>query len=180
MKIYIVGTSGSGKSTLAQELSEKLDLKHIELDAIHFAPNWVERPWDEFIADVQGEIQAPNWVVCGNYSQVRDMLMQDVDLIIWLDYPFFKVFWQTTKRTLKRLIFKEPCCNGNYESWRQQFFSKYSIFLWVITTYRKRRKLYAELMQEPDTKHKWIVVSNEKQRRKLLGFCAYNPNCSNG
>ena len=172
MKIYIVGTSGSGKSTLAQEIAEMFTLKHIELDALHFGPQWVERPWDVFIEDVKREIESPNWVVCGNYSPVRDLLMQNANLLIWLDYSFTKIFWQTTKRTFRRLIRKEPCCNGNYESWRQQFFSKYSIFWWVISTYRKRRRRYIELMQDPDFKHKWIVVRNAKQRENLLGACA--------
>lgn len=171
MRIYIVGTSGSGKSTLAQEIAELFDLKHIELDSLHFEANWVERPWDVFIQEVTREIQAPHWVVCGNYSHVQDMLLQKVDLIIWLDYSFCKVFWQTTKRTLRRLILKEPCCNGNYETWRQQFFSKYSIFWWVISTYKKRRTKYIELMQRPAYQHKWIVVRNAKERERLLTAC---------
>lgn len=111
------------------------------------------------------------------YQWFREMLMQNADLLIWLDYPFFKIFWQTIKRTLRRLVRREPCCNGNYETFRRQFFSKYSIFWWVISTYKKRRRDYTALMQQPTCKHKWVVVRNAREREELLGFCVI-PNSS--
>lgn len=41
-RISIVGTSGSGKTTLARQISQLLDIPHVELDALHWEPNWVE------------------------------------------------------------------------------------------------------------------------------------------
>ncbi len=40
-RIAIVGTTGSGKTTLAQQLSQRINVPHIELDALHWEPNWV-------------------------------------------------------------------------------------------------------------------------------------------
>ncbi len=34
-RIAVIGTSGSGKTTLARQISQRLRVPHIELDAIH-------------------------------------------------------------------------------------------------------------------------------------------------
>ncbi len=43
-RIVVIGTSGSGKTTLARELAGRLNVPHIELDALHWKPNWVATP----------------------------------------------------------------------------------------------------------------------------------------
>ncbi|MDE2841397.1 MAG: AAA family ATPase, partial [Chloroflexota bacterium] len=47
-RVVVVGTSCSGKTTLARQLSRALGAPHIELDAIHWKPNWQSRPAEEF------------------------------------------------------------------------------------------------------------------------------------
>ncbi|ASC70268.1 Shikimate kinase [Halomicronema hongdechloris C2206] len=47
-RIVAIGSSCSGKSTLARRLSTRLGLKHIELDELHWQPNWQERDDNEF------------------------------------------------------------------------------------------------------------------------------------
>ncbi|UNU72638.1 hypothetical protein LU293_05835 [Moraxella nasovis] len=44
MKIAIIGFSGSGKSTLAKYLAKVYGLSVLHLDAVHWLPNWQERP----------------------------------------------------------------------------------------------------------------------------------------
>jgi len=41
-RIAVVGTTGSGKSTLAGNIAHRLHIPHIELDALHWKPNWSE------------------------------------------------------------------------------------------------------------------------------------------
>jgi len=38
-RIVIIGTSCSGKTTLAKTIALKLNIKHIELDKLHWKPN---------------------------------------------------------------------------------------------------------------------------------------------
>lgn len=168
MKFYIIGTSGSGKSTLAKILSQKTGAPHTELDTLHFLPGWIERPDEDFKADVLKILKEPHWILCGNYSCIQEEIFKAADRIIWLDYPFYKTFWRVTKRTVWRLIMHKSCCNGNYESFWRQFFTKYSIFWWVITTYGRRKKDYLELSKDPSLKNKWITLRNESDVQAFI------------
>jgi adenylate kinase family enzyme len=40
MRITVVGTSGSGKTTLARELSTKLGVPFVEIDALNWQAGW--------------------------------------------------------------------------------------------------------------------------------------------
>ena len=47
-RVAVVGTSCVGKTTFARKLSTCLGVWHIELDALFWQPEWVERPVSEF------------------------------------------------------------------------------------------------------------------------------------
>jgi adenylate kinase family enzyme len=38
-RVAVRGGTGSGKSTFARELARRLDVPHVELDALHHGPN---------------------------------------------------------------------------------------------------------------------------------------------
>ena len=61
---------------------------HVELDAIHWLPGWVEQDPAEFRAGVSQAIAGPRWVVDGNYTRVRDLVWSRATTIIWLNYSF--------------------------------------------------------------------------------------------
>ncbi|MFB3098236.1 MAG: AAA family ATPase, partial [Dehalococcoidia bacterium] len=87
-RIVVVGSSCSGKTTLANSLSEKLGYSHIELDAIHWLPDWVPRPVEEFRKLTSVVIGEESWVVDGNYSSVRDLVWPRATTLVWLNHPF--------------------------------------------------------------------------------------------
>lgn len=145
----MVGSSGAGKSTLARRLAELHGARLVELDAIHWAPGWVEIPDAEMRARVADAIAGPAWVVDGNYAQVRDLVWARVDLVVWLDLPFPLVLWRIVTRTLRRTLTGEPVCNGNRERFVTSFFSRESVIWWAITTFRRRRAGYERLAADP-------------------------------
>jgi ethanolamine utilization protein EutP (predicted NTPase) len=51
-RIVVVGSTGSGKSTLAQQLAERMNAPHIELDALHWEPNWTPAAPEVFMQRV--------------------------------------------------------------------------------------------------------------------------------
>ncbi len=52
----------------------KLKAPRIELDALHWLPNWAERDKLEFLSLVAKATEGDRWVVDGNYSFARDLL----------------------------------------------------------------------------------------------------------
>ena len=66
-RVHVIGTSGSGKTTVAGDIADKLGIRHIELDAIHWQSGWTELPDEEFIEQVSEAIHEDAWVIDGNY-----------------------------------------------------------------------------------------------------------------
>src|SRR5688572_30848001 len=139
-RIVVVGTSGAGKTTLARELSRRLNVPHVELDALHWEPNWTEAPRDVFRVRVEKAVAGDAWVVDGNYLSVRDVIHPRADTIVWLDYPMSVVFTRVFVRSVWRGIRRQELWAGNRESLRLTFGSRDSILLWVINTWRQRRR----------------------------------------
>lgn len=156
-RISVVGTSGSGKTTLAREISQRLAIPHVELDYLHWEPNWVEVPNDVMRQRLCEALSGSNWVVDGDYRIVRDIVWARADTVVWLDYSWpvvmSRIFW----RTLSRVVTQQEVCNGNRETWQKSFFSRDSILLWALQTYNKNRHRYASLLQEPEHTHLKLV-----------------------
>jgi len=69
----VVGTSGSGKTTFARRLAAGLGIPHVELDALHWEPEWTEATDEVLRARVAEATAQDAWVVDGNCSRVRAM-----------------------------------------------------------------------------------------------------------
>jgi len=139
-RIIIVGSSGSGKSTLAMRLSAVLSIPHIEIDALHWKPNWVESSTDELRRKVDAATRDGPWVMSGNYLQIKDLTWTRADTIVFLDYPMSIVFPRVVWRTFWRWWNKELLWGTNRETLAKQFLTTDSILLWVINTWRKYRR----------------------------------------
>ena len=105
--VVVIGTTSSGKSTLANRLAEKIHAEFIDLDSLHWEPNWVEAPDEIFRERVEMATSSQSWVVAGNYHVVRDIIWPRADSIIWLDYPFHIVFLRLLTRTIRRVVTRE-------------------------------------------------------------------------
>lgn len=156
-RIAVIGATGSGKTTLAQQLGDILDLKVIELDALHWMPGWTEKPWVDIRAELDPMTRQDNWVTDGNYGQVRDLVWSRADTIIWLDYPFVIIFFRLFVRTLKRVFLKVELWNGNRERFRENFLSRDSLFIWLATSRPKHKKTYPLAFQEPQHAHLQVI-----------------------
>jgi adenylate kinase family enzyme len=147
MRVAVVGTSCSGKTTFARELSEVVGAAHIELDALHWKANWEARSTAEFRSLVEDAVSCEGWVADGNYQAVRELVWSRATAVVWLNYPFWRVFSRALLRTLRRVLTREELYSGNRESLRQAFFSRDSILLWVITSHWGRNREYRRLKE---------------------------------
>ncbi len=138
----VVGVTGSGKTTTSARLASILGVPHIELDALHWQPNWVMMETEAFRQLVIQALSGPAWVTDGNYRKARDLIWARATTMVWLDYSLPVILWQLTRRTLKRIITREELWNGNRETWRGAFFSKDSLFLWALQSYPRQRQTY--------------------------------------
>lgn len=154
--IVVVGVTGSGKTTFSQELGRILDYRVIELDAIHWLPNWQEADWNDMRAQVDALTGKPGWISDGNYSQIRAVLWPKADTVIWLDYSFLLIFARLFRRTFMRAYRKEALWNGNRESFRIMF-SRDSVILWLFKTYARRKKEFPLQFAKPEYRHLRVI-----------------------
>ena len=152
-RIAVVGTSCSGKTTFARSLAAILGFPHIELDVLHWLPGWEERPLEDFRKVVGKETSNQQWVLDGNYSKVRDIVWGRATDVIWLNYSFPLVFSRALRRTIRRAVTREELFSGNRESFRMTFFSKDSLLLWILKTYRRNRIMYRAFKESPEWMH---------------------------
>jgi adenylate kinase family enzyme len=168
-RTVIVGTSCAGKTTFAQGLAGTLGFRHIELDALHWLPDWVARPDEEFRRLVAAEVSGESWVADGNYRKVRDIVWPRATAIVWLDYPFRLVAYRALSRTLRRVMQRQVLYSGNRETLGKSFFSRDSILLWVLQTHRANRREYSALSTEGACRHARIIaLSSPSRAREFL------------
>jgi adenylate kinase family enzyme len=159
-RIVVVGTTGSGKTTLAQQIAKAWQLEHVELDNLQWAPNWEAYPLDEFREKTDQALSGEKWVVDGNYSKVRDITWGRAQMIVWLDYPLWRVVIpRLFMRTVKRYVGREKLWDAeNKERFWVHFYSKKdSLFWWAVSTYHQKRERYLSAMQDDAYAHLQFV-----------------------
>ena len=169
MRIVVVGTSGAGKSHFAQALAQARGCSHIELDALFWDADWTPQPTPAFLARIDAATTGAQWVADGNYSVARTLLWGRATHIVWLDYGRGRVLWRVFSRTLRRALRREALWAGNTESLKRAFFSRQSILLWAMTTWRKNRVKYAALQADPAYGHlRWQRFTAPRQASDFL------------
>jgi adenylate kinase family enzyme len=163
-RVAIIGTSCSGKTTFATHLASILQVRHIELDALYWLPNWVSRSTDDFRSLTREATSAERWVADGNYGSVRDIVWSRATALIWLNYSFSLVASRALRRTTKRILTQQELFSGNRETFRKAFLSRDSILWWVVQTHRRRRGEYPLLFQEPQYQHLRVFVMNTPKK----------------
>ncbi len=83
-RIHVIGSSGSGKTTLARQLAAGLDAPCYELDNIGYDGH-SKRSLEERLDDVREIAVQPAWVSEGAFIWWIDDLLQNADVIVWLD-----------------------------------------------------------------------------------------------
>lgn len=169
-RINVIGTSGSGKSYFAKALAERLGFEYIQMDQLHWKPNWVESTTEELLAKLASKISADTWVLDGNYSKTNAIKWDNVDTIICLDYSFVKTFYQVFCRSIQRIWTRQELWpdTGNIETWRGTFLSSDSILIWCMRTYSKNRKSYGALQKS--AKHRHINIIRLRSRADANNF----------
>jgi adenylate kinase family enzyme len=143
-KVAIISSaSGSGKTTLGRELARRLAVPFHELDALHHGPGWTEASAQELRAKVEPLVAEPHWVIDGAYrSRIGDLVLEQADVVVWLDLPVRVWLPRLLRRTLRRVVTREELWSGNRESARNVLFSRDSLVLFALRNFPRRRRVY--------------------------------------
>ena len=174
-RIVVVGTTGSGKSTLARTLAQRLHVPHVELDALHWEPNWQQASPPVFRERTAQALAGDAWIVDGNYSVVRDLTWGRADTIVWLDYSLPVILARLTRRTFWRLATRVELWNGNRERLRATLLTRDSILVWALTTYRRRKRDYTRMLTPPQPNFAHLTVVHLRSPRATRRWLAELP-----
>ena len=175
-RISVIGSSGSGKTTLSRRLAARLDAPHLELDSLYHQAGWRPLPRDELRARVAERLTAERWVVDGNYSSnVRDLVWDAADTVVWLDLPRRAILPGLVTRTLRRMWTREELWNGNRERWTNLFDPRpdQNVILWMLTQHRRQRRGNARDLATPERAH--LAVHRLTTRAEADAFAEAQP-----
>jgi len=167
-KIVVVGATGSGKTTFAKKLSQYINIKHYELDALFWKPGWVESGNEEFRKKISEVTELSAWIIDGNYARNQDLTIGKTDTIIWLDRGKFRSVYRVLMRSLKRIIDKKPLWDNNYESLRMLLSFKNSIVVYAYRSHKWKKMRYTILFGNENLKvPKCIRIKNKRDEREF-------------
>lgn len=154
-RVSLVGVPGSGKTTVGRRLAAALDVPFVELDAIFHQPAWGKLARDDLRDRVSQELAADAWVVDGNYSAMRDLVLQRADTCVWLDLPRPLVMRRVIRRTLRRAVTRERLWNDNREPLTNLYRldPEKNIIRWVWTKHAAYVERYEEEMHDTHYRH---------------------------
>jgi adenylate kinase family enzyme len=157
-RIAIIGNSGSGKSTLARALSARLNIAHIELDALNWRPGWrclsIDDP-EDWSRTVFRAIEGDQWITDGNYSRgALPQILPRASDVIWLDYPRAVIMARVIRRSVHRAISGQELWpgTGNREEFRRWLRKDHPV-RWTWDTYRSGNARREALFADPALTH---------------------------
>jgi len=159
MRIVVIGTSGAGKTMMASGIASALNLPCIELDRLHWGPNWnalSQTNPDEFVRRVRSAISADAWVSDGNYAVVRDLIWRRATHLIWLDYSRAIIMYRVIKRSIARAFDQTELWAGNREDWRNWLQPSHPI-RWAWSTWKERRSRFERLLDGTQYGHLTVI-----------------------
>lgn len=150
LRVLVIGTSGSGKSTFAEKLAGEAGIAHLELDLINWRPGWYDRSNEEteaFLADVDQATSQRDWVLAGNYSVTRPIVLPRVTHLVWLDLPLWLVMAQVIPRSIGRASMDRDVFPGCREDWPRLIQADHPI-RWALSTHHARKPKYVAVAEK--------------------------------
>lgn len=176
-RIQIMGSSGSGKSTVGARLAAILGVPHVELDALRFLPDWVERDDADFRTLIDAATSSDAWVASGNYiSKGQDLLWGRANMIVWLDLPLHVTIPRQLTRSWRRWRTQELLWGTNIERFWPQLAiwdPKRSIVGWTLASHKRHNQRMADAMTDPQWAHvRFTRLTSQREIDRFLASIA--------
>ncbi len=157
-----------GKTSLSRALGTLTGLPVIELDAIFWLPNWIERDPEEMLEIVTERVAhaTDGWIVDGNYSKIRPHVLPLADTVIWLNLPRIPTTLRVAKRTLLNAINRTRICGDNYESLKTAFSPDSIIWYRAIHGQKSQQGIAVDLADSQNR----VTIYEIRSYRQLSAF----------
>lgn len=166
-RILVYGVTGSGKTTLAAAIAARTGLPWHAVDELTWEPNWCEVSTSAQRDQISKICLQRRWILDSGYSGWIDIVLNRVDLVVCLDYPRWRSLGRLLRRTVVRIVDREPICNGNVETIRTAL-SRDSIIAWHFRSFSRKRRRMREwaaggidarvvLINSPRAARRWIA-----------------------
>lgn len=171
-RVSVVRCSGSGKPTMARRLSDILGAPHLELDALHWGPDWPAAPAEELSERVRRATAADAGIVDGDYQSKSGTPVWEARTPSWLNPSRGRVTWRSLRRTVRRAATGRELWRGNRESWRGLLFWRGvgSSLWWAWTSYPQVQERYESAMRDPRNRH--LVFHRLRTSKEVEHFLA--------
>lgn len=176
-RVVVYGSTSAGKTTVTKELGRILDSYVVILDDVFWGPNWEMPTTESFQKRVKEIISSKEkWVVDGNYSKVRPLILPNATFAVFLDLPLYLILWRVFSRTISRntvIKIHEPTPlpkrveeSGNGE---HPIYSIYELSNYAIRNVFKKKipGIIEEVKNELGEKN-YIVLRRQKDVDKFL------------
>lgn len=158
MKILILGIVGSGKTTLARKLSNKLNIKHYEIDSIvHDDSIGKKRSLDEQIK-IFNKINKNSWILEGTPRKNQEHIINSANIIYFIEIPKYIRYYRIIKRFIKQKLGIESV---NY---KVDISLLKDMFKWT-KEYEKNKE---NIIKELNKTNKFVLLKNKKDINKIL------------
>jgi shikimate kinase len=176
-RILILGRTGSGKTTLARELAAALQVPHVELDSMYFAPDLSTAPLPVLRERTSAAIACDRWVTDGNKRAVRDLVWPRADTVVWLDYPLGVSVWRLGKRARRRTsMLRAQRAELGATARRRQLVAAANGVVTALRSHAGQRREYLRLFAEPANRHLAVVrLRSPRATRRWLARVAGAP-----
>ena len=163
-RIHVTGISGSGKTTVAGRIAGRLGIPYIELDALHWQPNWQLPQLEDFRAKVAAALAPEAWVLEGNYRKVQDLIWPRAQQVIFLDLPLALTLWRLMRRTVGRSLRNEVLWAGNRENLWTTFFTRESLIYYALRVRKRLKQRFEQDRQDPNLRHiEFLRLSSDRE-----------------
>lgn len=175
-RILLYGVTGSGKSTAAAHIARHTGLPLVDVDELTWLPGWQGVPESSQRDRFSSVAARDEWVLDTAYETWLDVVLPRAELVVALDYARWFSLQRLLRRTLVRIVTRQPVCNGNRETWRSTLGPE-SIVRWHFRTYGTQRRRMRRWAADPDGPSV-LLVGRPSQLRRWLEILAEGTDSS--
>jgi hypothetical protein len=155
-------------------LAAKLGGTFVEYDSLRHGPNWTQRSDQTIAAMLAPVVATERWTIDALAEKAVGRLILDrVQLIIWLDLPPWIWFPRLLRRSARRWLTREELWNGNRETLQGIFVDRDGVLPWAVRTYFCHRHALATDLQRHALAHTPLLRFS--QTHNVRAFLASFP-----